>query len=68
MSAHFQFDPGLGGIHIILSGRGERHKWFDLKTEGYVAATKEMLDVFDRMAKDATERQNEKTREWWKKR
>ncbi|CDZ55862.1 hypothetical protein [Neorhizobium galegae] len=42
--------------------------WFDLKTENYVAAMKGMLEVFDRMVKEATDRQNAKTREWWKKR
>jgi hypothetical protein len=69
LSAHFQFDPGLGEIHINLSARGERHKfWFDLNSEDYVAAIKEMLDVFDGMVKEATERQNAKTREWWRKR
>lgn len=69
LSAHFQFDPGLGEIHINLSARGERHKfWFDLNTEDYVAAIKGMLEVFDRMVKEATERQNAKTREWWKER
>jgi hypothetical protein len=68
MSAHFEFYPGLGEIHIDLSARGERHKfWFDLKTEDYVTAIKGMLEVFDRMVKEATERQNAKTREWWKK-
>ncbi|WP_416407205.1 TniQ family protein [Agrobacterium rosae] len=69
MSAHFQFDPGLGEIHIELSARGQKHRfWFDLKTEDYVAAIKGMLEVFDRMVKEARERQNEKTREWWAKR
>ncbi len=69
MSAHFQFDPGLGEIHINLSAKGERHKfWFDLNTEDYVASIKEMLGVFDKMVQEAKERQNAKTREWWRKR
>ena len=69
LSAHFHFDPGLGEIHINLSARGERNKfWFDLKTEDYIGAIKGMFKVFDRMVKEATQRQNAKTREWWRKR
>ncbi|KJS14047.1 MAG: hypothetical protein VR78_10555 [Hoeflea sp. BRH_c9] len=69
LSAHFAFDPRLGEIHIKLSARGEHHKyWFDLKTEDYVAPIKEMLAFFDTMVKKATDRQNAKTREWWRKR
>lgn len=42
LSAHFQFDPGLGEIHINLSAEGERHKfWLDLNTEDYIAAIKD---------------------------
>ncbi|NKJ38728.1 TniQ family protein [Rhizobium sp. SG570] len=69
MSAHFQYDPSLGEIHIKLSARGERRNfWFDLNTEDYVVSIKEMLGVFDQIVKEATERQNAKTREWWSRR
>jgi len=69
ISAHFQLNSALGKIHINLSAKGERHKfWFDLNTEDYFVAIKGMLEVFDRMVKDATEWQNAKTREWWRKR
>lgn len=57
MSVHFQFDPGLGGIYINLSAKGDRQKfWFDLNTDEYVGQMKGMLEVFDRMVKEATER------------
>ncbi len=69
MSAHFQYDPGRGDIHIKLSAKGERRNfWFDLNTEDYVVQIKEMLGVFDEIMKEATKRQNAKTREWWRKR
>lgn len=68
MSVHFQYDPGLGEIHIKLSAKGEyRNFWFDLNKEDYVVPIKEMLGVFDVIIKEATERQNAKTREWWRK-
>lgn len=69
MSAHFQYDPGLGEIHIKLSAKGERRNfWFDLNTEDYVVQIKEILGVFNEIMKEATERQNAKTRQWWKNR
>lgn len=69
LSAHFLFKREPGEIHVKLNARGEKHEFrFDLNTDEYFTAIKEMLDVFNRMVKQATERQNAKTREWWAKR
>lgn len=69
MSAHIEFDPALGEMHINLSAMGDKHRfWFDLETEDYVTAIKGMLEVFDRMVREATGRQNAKTRDWWSRR
>ncbi|MFN3320118.1 MAG: hypothetical protein ACK43M_15330 [Allorhizobium sp.] len=69
VSIHFRFDALCGQIHAKLSARGERGEFrFDVNTESYLPVIREMLQVFDRMVKDATERQNAKNREWWKRR
>jgi hypothetical protein len=69
MSIHFRFDPMCGEIHAKLSAKGECGEFrFDLNTEDYLPVIREMLEAFCRMVKDATERQNAKNREWWKRR